>query len=211
MDTGTGSFNAEEYITKLPMRRWNSKTGNWETEYADYLEVKWRMVWFRNENRENTKTSIRDKIIDPQSRFAYYELEVVDSKGNVEVGVGSETGDDFEDYIEKAYTKAYGRALAALGYGTQFAPELEEGNNIVDSPIEGQKRDTKNLTQENQITDAQRRAIYAIYNALGYSETQMKEIMQTRYNKSDSKLLTKQEASDFIDYLNNIKDKKLTH
>ena len=41
---------------------------------------KWRMVWFRNENRENTKTSIRDKIIDPQSRFAYYELEVVDSK-----------------------------------------------------------------------------------------------------------------------------------
>ncbi len=98
-----------------------------------------------------------------------------------------------------------------MGYGTQFAPELEEGNNIVDSPIEGQKRDTKTLTQENQITDAQRRAIYAIYNALGYSETQMKEIMQTRYNKSDSKLLTKQEASDFIDYLNNIKDKKLTH
>ena len=36
MDAGTGSFNAEEYITKLPMRRWNSKTGNWETEYADH-------------------------------------------------------------------------------------------------------------------------------------------------------------------------------
>jgi hypothetical protein len=211
MSTGSGSFNAEEYITKLPMRRWNHRTGSWETDYADYLEIKWRMVWFRGENRENTKTSIRDKIIDPQSRFAYYELEVVDSKGNVEIGVGSETGDDFEDYIEKAYTKAYGRALAALGYGTQFAPELEEGESIADSPVETQKTESKAIARKRPVTEAQRRAIYAIYNALGYTEAQMKEIMQTRYNKSDSKSLTRQEASDFIDYLNSIKNMNLTH
>lgn len=31
--------------------------------------------------------------------------------------------------------KAVGRALAMLGYGTQFAPELDEGDRIVDSPI----------------------------------------------------------------------------
>jgi hypothetical protein len=29
-----------------------------------------------------------------------------------------------------------GRALAMLGYGTQFAPELDEGDRIVDSPVE---------------------------------------------------------------------------
>jgi hypothetical protein len=46
---------------------------------------------------------------------------------------------------------------------------------------------------------------------LGYTEAQMKEIMQTRYNKSDSKSLTRQEASDFIDYLNSIKNRNLTH
>ncbi|HTD18454.1 MAG TPA: hypothetical protein VK667_02885, partial [Ktedonobacteraceae bacterium] len=39
-------------------------------------------------------------------------------------------------YIEKAETGAIGRALAALGYGTQFAPELNEEHRIVDSPVE---------------------------------------------------------------------------
>ncbi len=204
MDGGT--FNPEEHLTKLPIRRWNPKINSWETDYADYLEVKWRMVWFRDENRQGTKTVIRDKIIDPHNRFAYFELEVTDSRGNVEIGVGSETGDDFKDYIEKAYTKAYGRALAALGYGTQFAPELEEGENVVDSPVEARDKESKAPVREEPITDAQRRAIYAIYNALGYSEAQMKEIMQQRYHKSESKALTKQEASDLIDYLNNLRD-----
>jgi hypothetical protein len=40
-------------------------------------------------------------------------------------GWGSETADDFEDYIEKAETKALGRALAALGYGTQFCEDFD--------------------------------------------------------------------------------------
>jgi hypothetical protein len=35
----------------------------------------------------------------------------------------------------KAETKAVGRALAMLGYGTQFAPEMDEGERIVDSPV----------------------------------------------------------------------------
>ena len=122
----TAQFNPEEHLTKLPLRRKNPKTNTWVTQHADYLEVKWRMVWFRQQNSENTKTILLDKIIDTHNQFAYFELQVTDSKGNVELGVGSETGDDFGDYIEKAYTKAYGRALAALGYGTQFAPELKK-------------------------------------------------------------------------------------
>lgn len=206
-----GTFNPEEHLTKIPIRRRNPRTNSWETDFSDYLEVKWRMVWFRDENKQGTKTVIRDKIIDPQNRFAYFELEVTDSKGNVEAGVGSETGEDFEDYIEKAYTKAYGRALAALGYGTQFAPELEEGENIVDSPVGEQGKKTREGSGATLITDAQRRAVYAIYHSLGYTEAQMKDIMQERYHKNDSKLLTKHEASDFIDYLNSIKDKGVTH
>ncbi len=199
-------FNPEKHLTKLPMRRRNPKTNTWETSYADYLEVKWRMVWFRSENPENTKTAILDKIIDLERNFAYFELQVTDSKGNVEIGVGSETGEDFPDYIEKAYTKAYGRALAALGYGTQFAPELDEGDRIADSPV---IHETKGATQD-PITDAQKRAIFAIYNAAGLTEEQMKAIINKRYQKADSKSLTKQEASDLIDYLNSIKEKDLS-
>lgn len=204
---GTTWFNPEEHLTKLPIRRKNHKANTWETQFADYLEVKWRMVWFRDQNKENTQTTVLDKIIDINNRFAYFELQVTDSKGNVEVGVGSETGEDFHDYIEKAYTKAYGRALAALGYGTQFAPELEEGERIADSPVNRVQQDSVDLReQEDFITDPQRRAIYAIYSTLNLSEEEMKDIMATRYNKTDSKLLTKREASDLIDYLNNLKD-----
>ena len=81
------------------------------------------MVWYLEDHQQGTSTRVLDKIIDPDRGFAYFELEVKDSNDNAEVGVGSETAADFHDYIEKAYTKAYGRALAALGYGTQFAPD----------------------------------------------------------------------------------------
>jgi hypothetical protein len=40
----------------------------------------------------------------------------------------------FPDYLEKSETGAVGRALAFCGYGTQFAPELEESNRLADAP-----------------------------------------------------------------------------
>src|SRR5690554_6013233 len=204
---GTRSFSPEEYITKLPLRRRNPNTNRWETRPADYLEVKWKMVWFREENPENTKTTVMDKVIDTKERFAYYELKVSDSKGNAEIGVGSETGDDFPDYIEKAYTKAYGRALAALGYGTQFAPELEEGERIADSPVDNKSQGTLGGSdQGDSITEPQRRAIYAIYSSMSIDEEEMKQIIYDKYHKQDSKYLTKKEASDLIDYLNDLKE-----
>ncbi len=203
-------INLDELITKLPTRRKNRETNQWETVYADYLEVKWRMVWFRKDHRENTKTVIKDKIIDREQRFAYFELEVTDSKGNTEMGVGSETGQDFYDYIEKAYTKAYGRALAALGYGTQFATEISEGERIVDSPVGQQKTAPTYGMDDNAIedraTEPQRKAIYAIYNNLGMKEKDIKEIISRRYNKKDGKGLSKLEASDLIDYLNRLRN-----
>jgi hypothetical protein len=61
---------------------------------------------------------------------------VTDGKGGRATGTKSECAADFGDYIEKAETGAIGRALAALGYGTQFAPEFNEEHRIVDSPVE---------------------------------------------------------------------------
>jgi hypothetical protein len=47
-----------------------------------------------------------------------------------------ETKKDFSDHTEKAETSAVGRALAMLGYGTQFAlSDLDEGNRLADSPL----------------------------------------------------------------------------
>lgn len=171
----------------------------------DYLPVQGRMVWYRDENTENTKVRILDKIVDREKGFAYYELELTDSKGNVEVGVGSETLKDFGDFIEKAYTKAYGRALAALGYGTQFAPEFDEGERIVDSPSmkhAAPPETPANKPADNMITKDQMQEIARLMKDAGLDSVGMRAMTKQMFNKEQSVLLTQEEASLLIDALN---------
>lgn len=113
-------FNPNEHISRLKGK--------------DYLEVKWRLVWFRDQYPHGEiRTSIAH--IDTEKGIAVFKAEISDGEGGHSEGHGSETAKDFGDYLEKAETKAIGRALAALGYGTQFAPEMEEGEHVVDSPV----------------------------------------------------------------------------
>lgn len=115
------AFNPNEHLTKLKGK--------------DYLEVKWRLVWLRDAcpNAQITTTLVH---LDMDKGVAVFKASVDDGNNGIGEGHGSESVKDFGDYIEKAETKAIGRALAALGYGTQFAPEIEEGTRIVDSPVE---------------------------------------------------------------------------
>lgn len=51
--------------------------------------------------------------------------------------VKTEKAVDFADFVEKANTGAIGRALAVIGFGTQFTgTDLDEGNRIVDAPVD---------------------------------------------------------------------------
>lgn len=50
-------------------------------------------------------------------------------------GHGSQSRDDWHDFIEKAETKAIGRCLIAAGYGTAAAAEFEEGDNISEGGV----------------------------------------------------------------------------
>lgn len=106
-----------------------------------YLEVKWRMVWFRLEHPDYGMSS---QIIEHniEMKYAIVKATITDSTGRVLAeGTKMEDIKGFGDYLEKAETGAYGRALGALGYGTQFAPEFDEivdgveNPRIVDSPI----------------------------------------------------------------------------
>lgn len=117
-------FNPNDHLTKLKGK--------------DYLEVKWRLVWFREEWPYGT---IDTEVVELTDQRAVFRAAVckVNEEGILRgraTGTKSETPKGFSDYIEKAETGAIGRALAALGFGTQFAPELEEGERIVDSPVE---------------------------------------------------------------------------
>ncbi len=129
------------------------------TGYADYLPVQWRLVWFRDQCPEGTietelihldldreteeELDVWDeeqnqvaKVVKRAKGLVIFRATVKDGKGGVATGTKSEKAASFPDYIEKAETGAIGRALAALGYGTQFTgDELNEEHRIVDSPV----------------------------------------------------------------------------
>jgi hypothetical protein len=83
----------------------------------DYIEVKWRLVWAREEHPD---LSVQTELLHHQNQTAIFRAKVSTPAGASATGHGMESADDFGDYLEKAETKALGRALAALGFGTQF-------------------------------------------------------------------------------------------
>jgi len=103
---------------------------------SDYLEVKWRLAWLRSAHPDAV---IATELVRHDDGFAIFRASVSLPDGGAASGYGSEGADDFRDYIEKAETKAIGRALAALGFGTQFCPDFEFGaaaGKVVDAPID---------------------------------------------------------------------------
>src|SRR5260221_4232982 len=142
-------FNPNEHLMQI-----KNKNGS-----NDYLPVQWRLVWFREQcpqgtidteeiivdlDREceaeiyawNQDTRRSEKTLKRAIGYARFRAVVTDGKGGRATATKSERAVDFPDFIEKAETGAIGRALAALGYGTQFAPELDEEERIVDAPVE---------------------------------------------------------------------------
>ena len=108
---------------------------------SDYLEVKWRVAWLRDEHRN---ARIETELVERGPNWALFKATVTlpyvesdDGKlkmaGGFATGYGFEDVADFNDFIEKAETKAVGRALNHLGYGTQFA---QSDDAIVDAPVE---------------------------------------------------------------------------
>src|SRR5581483_3076061 len=143
-------FNPNEHLIQIKGRNGS----------ADYLPVQWRLVWFRSlcpdgtieteivhldldrETEEesyqwNSETRRSEKVTKRARGFVVFRAIVRDGRGGIAVGTKSEKAASFPDYIEKAETGAIGRALAALGYGTQFTgDEFDEQHRLVDTPIE---------------------------------------------------------------------------
>jgi hypothetical protein len=147
----TKTFEPAEHLTRL--------------QGKDYLEVKWRLVWFR---KAAPLGSIETECLYHDHERALFRATVrmntiqmddgslVKDVPCVATGHGSEHVKDFRDYIEKAETKAIGRALAALGFGTQFAPDIDDGSGggrVVDSPVQP-KRGTKPRPEPKEDTNA---------------------------------------------------------
>lgn len=149
-------FNPNDHLMQI-----KNKGGS-----SDYLPVAWRLVWFREQcpegvietemlhldlDREteeegyawNEQTRRSEKITKRGLGIAVFRAVIKDGKGGIATGTKSEKAASFPDYIEKAETGAIGRALAALGYGTQFAPDLDEQHRLVDSPVPSSSSTTR--------------------------------------------------------------------
>lgn len=124
----SGGFDPTPYIRQLRGR------GG-----GEYLDVKWRLLWLR---KEHPDAQITTELVEHDGQMAIFKATVTVPSGGKATGYGSETASDFPDFIEKAETKAIGRALNALGYGAQFGeatrsddPTLVRGTERIGSPV----------------------------------------------------------------------------
>lgn len=118
---GNGKFDPTRHLRQLRGRGGNT----------DYLDVKWRLVWLRSEHPD---AQIATEHVTITSDMAIFKAQVTIPGGGSATGYGSETSKDFTDFIEKAETKALGRALIALGYGTPYAQDFGEDEVVETTP-----------------------------------------------------------------------------
>jgi hypothetical protein len=103
-----------------------------------YLTVQSRLLWFREDHPD---WSITTEVVQTDANGSIMKATIKDLTGNiVSTGHKTETKSGFADHLEKAESGSIGRALGFLGYGTQFALELDEGDRIVEAPSEPKKK-----------------------------------------------------------------------
>lgn len=173
------AFNPNEHMMKLKGK--------------DYLQVMWRLVWFREDHPNYGLDTV---LLESDENHAVFTAKITDETGRpLCSGHGSESKRDFGDYLEKAETKAVGRALAMLGYGTQFAAdELDEGERIVDSPVDRTKKDSAAIKCAHcgkYITDAKRRdgSVWPAEEIAAYTQMRYKVPLCTQCGKAEEKRL----------------------
>lgn len=102
-----------------------------------YLGVAPRIVLFREKCPVEESWAIVTELVEGgfAEGFAVFKASVINPHGVV-VSMGYKTEDrqGFSEFYEKAETGAVGRALAAAGFGTIYAQEMDEGDKICDSP-----------------------------------------------------------------------------
>lgn len=109
----------------------------------EYLEVKWRIVWFRETHPEG---SITTELVSVSPDVVFKASVAVDGK-ILGTGFGTPKMQGIAKMrpYEGAETAAIGRALAVAGFGTQFTGEDEE-EHLADAPVE-----RSSMVQESKI------------------------------------------------------------
>jgi hypothetical protein len=101
----------------------------------DYLEVRWRLAWLREAHPDATIVTEIVQI-DTAAEWAVIRATVTLPTGGSATGMALQRPTAIaKDYIANGETSAIGRALGALGFGTQHAVEFDQGEQVVDAPV----------------------------------------------------------------------------
>lgn len=172
--------------TKLPLLDLRGKI---------YLQVAHRIQWFREEHPDWLIDTAFTRLDDV---CCIAKAGIWNEEGKLKaVAHKREDHRDFPDFMEKAETGAIGRALAMLGYGTQFcAEELDEGSRLADSPMPRTRKEPIKIPKSvittgapaPAVSDAQRKLLWArLKGDLKLSDESAKDFLKTVTGKDSSK------------------------
>ncbi len=194
----------------------------------DYLEVKYRIVWFREDHPNWT---IETEYLSITEKSACAKATIKTETGRIiATSHKFENMQGFGDFIEKAETGSIGRALALIGYGTQFCgDELDEGGRLADAPAAPVKRAAPlsystvkapatptGLTKlvvpvgfsvkepsftEPKATLQQLKEITEAANANGWTPKDLQAYVQENFKVSKSSDLTTAQATEMLNYI----------
>lgn len=138
-----------------------------------YMQVAHRLVWFTevvpSYSTETEFLSITDEQTIAKVTVTIFKDGVATKKVS---STKRETKKDFPDHTEKAETGALGRALALLGYGTQFAiADLDEGSRLADSPV----ATVEKTATTQQHVDAKPVTVTQVQNAIAIVKEEPKQ------------------------------------
>jgi hypothetical protein len=120
-----------------------------------YLDVKWRLHWLRSEHPD---AQVETQLIPTEDDSVVCKATVKLPAGGSASGHASATRAPNQSHIEQAETRAIGRALAALGYGAEFAeddllqtrPTLERPVTLVPSQPRPERTERTERTERSE-------------------------------------------------------------
>jgi hypothetical protein len=212
-------FNPKDHLRQFE-RRQRQIDGSYKSVSVAYLDVKWRLVWFREEHPHG---SIQTDLLSPPGVTpAVVKATVTLENGVTATGFGQCGEDDWSDWLEKAETRAIGRALALLGYGTQFCEDFDDV--VSDSPVEGRPRrvsesragsearsggESRQSGQQEaaRMTSNQRGYIEALAREVGLGQAELTAFTEERFERAFVDL-NRSEASEVIQSLQELKEER---
>ena len=207
------AFDPKDHM-RVFERRQRQLDGSYQTVRVDYLDVKWRVVWFRESHPNGTIET--ELLTAPGVSPAVVKATVsFFDEGGTEVvatGHGQCGQDDWSDWLEKAETRAIGRALALLGYGTQFASdEFDDAVAGASTPVPARPPANRSKPAGGEtgevMTPNQQKYIHSLAKDAGVPKDELEEIVNQRFGRGLNDLL-KSEASALIDSLTALRDER---